>query len=130
MKRLTLFTAAIVLLLGLLLSACGSGTPAPTPTPTELPGDPVLGKNAYLSTCIACHGPDAKGVPNLGKDLTASEFVKSKTNAEMIAFIQTGRPATDPLNTTGVDMPPRGGNPALSDDDLLNIVAYLRSIQQ
>jgi hypothetical protein len=28
-----------------------------------------------------------------------------------------------------VDMPPRGGNPALKDADLLNIAAYLRSLQ-
>jgi disulfide bond formation protein DsbB len=48
----------------------------------------------------------------------------------MLAFLQTGRPASDPLNTTGVDMPPRGGNPAFSDNDLKNIVAYLRTIQQ
>lgn len=130
MKRFTLSTIAIVFLISLLLTACGSGTPAPTPTPTEPAGDPVLGKNAYLGTCIACHGPDAKGVPNLGKDLTTSEFVKGNTNLEMIDFLKTGRPAAHELNTTGVDMPPKGGNPALSDDDLLNIVAYLRSIQQ
>jgi disulfide bond formation protein DsbB len=79
---------------------------------------------------VACHGPDAKGIQGLGKDLTASEFVQTKTNMEMVAFLQTGRPASDPLNTTGVDMPPRGGNPAFTDQDLADIVAYLRSIQQ
>jgi len=26
-------------------------------------------------------------------------------------------------------MPPRGGNPALTDEDLLDIVAYVRSMQ-
>ncbi|MCP4087133.1 MAG: cytochrome c, partial [Actinomycetia bacterium] len=29
---------------------------------------------------------------------------------------------------TGVDMPVKGGNPALSDEDLIDIVAYLKSI--
>jgi disulfide bond formation protein DsbB len=29
-----------------------------------------------------------------------------------------------------VDMPPKGGNPALTDQQLLDIVAYIRSIQQ
>ena len=43
--------------------------------------------------------------------------------------IQVGRPAGDPLNDTGVDMPPRGGNPSLSDEDLAHIVAYLRTLQ-
>jgi len=89
------------------------------------------GKALYLEkTCIACHGADAKGVTGLGKDLTTSAFVKDKTNAALIEFVKTGRPASDPLNTTGVDMPPKGGNPALSDMNILDIVAYLRSIQQ
>jgi disulfide bond formation protein DsbB len=69
------------------------------------------------------------GVPGLGKDLTTSTFVPSQTNEQLLAFLQTGRPASDPLNTTGVDMPPRGGNPAFSDTDLQNIVAYLRTLQ-
>jgi disulfide bond formation protein DsbB len=47
-----------------------------------------------------------------------------------MAFIKTGRPASDPLNTTGVDMPPKGGNPALSDQDLADIIAFIRSIHQ
>jgi cytochrome c5 len=29
-----------------------------------------------------------------------------------------------------VDMPPKGGNPALSDAQLLDIIAYMRSLQQ
>lgn len=125
----------LLLALALFLAACGGGAPAATPTPTampkptEPPGDPAAGKIAYEKTCIACHGADLKGMPNLGKDLTTSEFVKSKTNAEMVEFLKVGRPASDPLNTQGVDMPPKGGNPALTDADLLNIVVYVRSQQ-
>jgi disulfide bond formation protein DsbB len=47
---------------------------------------------------------------------------------DLLTFIKTGRPIWDTLNTTGVDMPARGGNPTLTDDDLLAIVAYLRSL--
>jgi disulfide bond formation protein DsbB len=122
MHRTTFF---VVLLAAALLSACGSGGQA-TPTPF---GDPAAGRQAYLATCVACHGQDAMGVPGLGKDLTTSTFVPSQTNEQLLAFLQTGRPASDPLNTTGVDMPPRGGNPAFSDTDLQNIVAYLRTLQ-
>ena len=106
------------------LAACGSKT---TPTPF---GDPVAGRQAFLTTCITCHGQDAKGVTGLGKDLTTSEFLRTQTDEQMLAFLQAGRRASDPLNTTGVDMPPRGGNPAFTDDDLKNIIAYLRTIQQ
>jgi disulfide bond formation protein DsbB len=128
MKNITLLS--ILISIALLIAACGPSAPAATPTPTEPQGDAAAGKTAYLSTCVACHGPEAKGVTGLGKDLTTSAYVQEKTNTEMVDFVKTGRPASDPLNTTGVDMPPKGGNPALTDADILNIVAFLRSIQQ
>ncbi len=92
-------------------------------------GDAANGEKLYQGTCVACHGPDAKGITGLGKDLTTSEFAKGLSDEELVAFIETGRPASDPANTTGVDMPPKGGNPSLSDDDLLDIVAYLRTLE-
>lgn len=125
-----------LILIALLATACGPGAPAATPTPIPSPtpaapkGDAAAGQKAYMASCTACHGPEAKGVQGLGKDLTTSEYVKSKSDSELVEFFKVGRPSSDPLNTTGVDMPPRGGNPALSDTDLLNIVAFLRSIQQ
>jgi disulfide bond formation protein DsbB len=100
----------------------------PAPAQVSL-GDASKGQTLFTS-CTACHGPDAKGLPNLGKDLTTSQFVGEKSDDELVSFLKVGRSASDPLNTTGVDMPPKGGNPALSDDDLLNIVAYLRTIHQ
>jgi disulfide bond formation protein DsbB len=119
----------IILMLSFLLVACGGGAPEAASS-DDLPDDPVAGKAAYAKTCTACHGPEAKGVPGLGKDLTTSEFVASKSDAELKEFIITGRPASDPLNTTRVDMPAKGGNPSLTDQDIENIVAFLRSIHQ
>jgi mono/diheme cytochrome c family protein len=114
------------LALALILTACGGATQsAPTPTPF---GDAVAGQAAFASTCVACHGPEAKGLPNLGKDLTISEFVKTQTNDQLLAFLRVGRPASDPQNTVGIDMPPKGGNPSFTDQDLANIVAYLRTL--
>lgn len=128
MKVRTLFLLALVIG-ALVLSACGSGAPAATATPEGPVGDAATGQQKYAGTCVSCHGPDAKGMTGLGKDLTVSEFLKSKSNTEMVAFLQTGRPVSDPLNTTGVDMPPKGGNPVLTDQDLADIIAYLRSLQ-
>jgi mono/diheme cytochrome c family protein len=130
--RSVILIAAIALAL---LAGCAGAAPTPTstPAPTLTPtpsGDAAAGETAYMGTCIACHGADAKGIAGLGKDLTTSTFVDEKTDEEMVAFIMTGRPASDPLNTTGIDMPPKGGNPALTEDDLLNIVAFLRSIHE
>ena len=92
--------------------------------------DPALvshGAELYL-VCSACHGADARGLPNLGKDLVESEFVHSLNDEELLAFVKTGRPLWDVLNTTGIDMPPKGGNPAFTDEDILAIIAYIRSL--
>ena len=82
--------------------------------------DPAViahGESQFI-LCSACHGPDGRGLPGLGKDMVTSEFIDTLSDEELLAFLIVGRPAWDPTNTTGVDMPPRGGNPALTDDDL------------
>jgi disulfide bond formation protein DsbB len=112
-----------LLVLAVIMAACGS--PAPTPI-----GDAAAGQTAFQSTCVSCHGPDAKGLPNLGKDLTISEFVINTSDLDLVAFVLQGRSTSDPANTTGVDMPPKGGNPALSEQDIKDIVSYLRTLQQ
>jgi disulfide bond formation protein DsbB len=116
----------------LLLVACGGGGRQAAPTPTEAVslGDATLGKDKYEQVCITCHGPGGEGVPGLGKPFTTSEFVTSTNDEALLAFIKIGRPISDPANTTGVDMPPKGGNPALSDEDILNIIAYIRTVHQ
>jgi disulfide bond formation protein DsbB len=112
-------------------------TPMTQPvTPTVAASQPVVagnsdnGKTIYASTCTACHGPNAEGVPGLGKDLTTSEFITGLSDDELLDFIKRGRDMSDPLNTTGIAMPPKGGNPALTDEQTVDIIAYLRSIQK
>jgi disulfide bond formation protein DsbB len=99
--------------------------------PAAVEGDPAHGEELYMASCVACHGPDAKGMPSLGKSLhpSDSEFVKAKSNTELVEFIKVGRQPDDPLNTTGVAMPPKGGNPAISDADLYDVVAWIRTLQ-
>lgn len=107
----------------IVFAACGGG---------DAVVDPALiaaGEKHYGSTCATCHGPDARGVPRLGKDLHSNEFVQSRTDAELVDFLKVGRPAGSADNERGVDMPPRGGNPALKDEDMQAIVAYLRTLK-
>jgi disulfide bond formation protein DsbB len=98
---------------------------------SETQGDPAKGEKVYQATCVACHGPDAKGVTGLGKSLhpVDSEFIHDLGDEELVQFIKAGRQPGDPLNTTGVAMPPKGGNPAISDDDLFHIVAWIRTLE-
>ncbi len=87
------------------------------------------GDTLYHTTCVACHGPAGAGVKGNGKALANNEFIRSLDDDGLLAFIKQGRSPTDPKNTTGIQMPPKGGNPAMSDDDILDVIAYLRTLQ-
>lgn len=102
------------------VGACGPG-PEP-PVEAEL----ALGAAHYQGTCGVCHGRDASGLRGLGSPLVGSEFVRTRSESELVGFLVAGRGRQDAGNTTGLPMPARGGNPGLSDDDLTAIVRYLR----
>jgi disulfide bond formation protein DsbB len=126
MNRLLLFG---FVLLGALAVGCGREGLGTEPETAVLEGDPVRGEALFQTTCFACHGADAKGITGQGKDLTTSVFTRGLTDAEFVEFVKQGRNISDPLNTTGVDMPPYGGNPALTEQDLFDIVAYIRTLE-
>ncbi len=132
----------VVAFLTLFVVACGGGgdssssggggseTAPPTDVPAAPVGDAAKGEELYNTTCIACHGQAGAGIEGLGKNMPESEFIHDLSDEELLAFIKVGRTTGDPDNTTGVDMPPKGGNPALTDDEIVDIVAYIRSLQQ
>jgi mono/diheme cytochrome c family protein len=97
-------------------------------TPTVISGDAAAGQTTFNNRCSVCHGPGGEGIVGLGKPLTTSEFAAGLSDAELLAFLQVGRPSDDPLNTTGIAMPARGGTPALDDGELADVIAYLRTI--
>jgi mono/diheme cytochrome c family protein len=125
----------LLAVLALVLAACGYSdvssdtTAAPPSGGGEDVGGAAHGQELFKSTCAACHGQNAEGIDGLGTDMNNNEFIQSQSNADLIAFIAVGRSATDPDNTTGVDMPPKGDNSSLADTDLADIVDYLRTLQ-
>lgn len=119
-RRRVSWSLGLSLVALLLASACGGG-----PDPEKV----AQGQELFLKTCATCHGKDARGVKGQGKSLHDNAFVQARSDTEMLAFIKVGRRPTDPLNTTGVDMPPKGGNPALSEQDLGLIITFVRSLQ-
>jgi len=76
----------------------------------------VLGEKVYGAACVSCHGAAVLGAPKLGD-----------------------KPSWTPRITKGVDvlyksaiegykmMPPRGGNPALKDEEVKAAVDYMVS---
>ncbi|HHC08416.1 MAG TPA: cytochrome c [Actinobacteria bacterium] len=139
---LAVSVAVILLVWGAVISANRPEPPAAAPeapttttSATTAPpsggggGDAAKGEEIFRGTCAACHGQDAKGIPGLGHDLTNNSFIQGLSDDELVAFIEEGRPADHPDNTTGVAMPPKGGNPTLTEADLRDVVAFLRTLQ-
>lgn len=129
MKKLAV---ALGLTLALVLTACGSdsedsggSSDSGSDSGEEAAGD---GEALYSETCASCHGPDATGLDGLGKDIAGTAFIVDSSTDEVVALVKSGRSVSDPENTTGVDMPPNGGNPALSDADIEAIVVYLQGL--
>ena len=123
MKPCFYILSALILLT---FGACGGGAAGEIkPLPT---GKATDGESVFMGTCIKCHGKDATGIEGSGTNLTISEFVRDHADAELVDYIKTGRPMNDPLNTTGIAMPPYGANPMLTDQDLADVVAYLRTV--
>ena len=120
--------------LAVALASCGgSGSESDTggadTVPVEVgPADAAAGENVYNSICIACHGSGGDGITGLGKPLVANEFVAGLDESGLVAFIKEGRKASHPDNTTGIDMPPRGGKDDLSEQELVDVAAFLRTL--
>jgi len=118
-----------------------AGTPAPTiapverPTATPLPeataamlaeADLERGRAYYEETCAGCHGYQGEGVAGLGLPLVTSPLVLYASDLELMIFLRVGRPADHPDNTLGVSMPPSGGRPDWNNDEMMDVIAYVR----
>jgi mono/diheme cytochrome c family protein len=94
-----------------------------------LPADSLeRGGIFYGRSCLWCHGPSGEGAPPLGNDLTRSGFIATVSDQELREFLREGRAADAPDNRMGMPMPGMGGQ-VLSDEDLDDIVNYLRALQ-
>jgi len=112
------------------LVAAGCGDDSVEVTTTAAAGTPIAhGQQLAGESCSSCHGQNFEGVKSLGPALADSHFIQDYTDDEIIAFIKEGRSKDAPDNETGIAMPPYGGNPRLTDDDLADIVLFLRTMQ-
>lgn len=104
-------------------SQAASGAPA-------LPGDPARGQQVYASAgCTACHGASLEG--GVGATLNPIEKLagvpSSLDPAFLISIITNGR-QPQPGDPRQAPMPVKGGDNALTDQDIKDIAAYI--IQQ
>lgn len=90
------------------------------------------GKNVYMTkgACVACHGADGVGMPNLGPPLAKSEWVIGDASrlGKILLHGMTG-----PVVVNGstynppLAMPGLSANQAISDQDLADVMTYLRN---
>ncbi len=76
--------------------------------------------------CMACHGMDAKGVPNLGANLTDEEWNLGDGSYEAIVKTITEGVSSD-KSSSGTVMPPKGGS-QINDEQLRAVAAYVWSL--
>lgn len=83
----------------------------------------VAGEKVYAQTCIACHGANGKGAIPGVSDFTKADGPLAKADDTLFASIRDG------LVTPGkpLSMPPKGGNPSLTDEEIRAVLDYLRS---
>jgi mono/diheme cytochrome c family protein len=121
---------ALVFAVVLALVATGCGGDSGEVTTTAVAGSPVAhGQQLAGESCSGCHGQNFEGVTGLGPALADTGFIRDHTDDDLIDFIKEGRSMDDSDNETGIAMPPYGGNPRLNEDDLVDIVLFLRTLQ-
>lgn len=108
------------------LAAAKQATPPPAPTPDTAAkaaapasapaADAGKGKSVYESACAACHGAGVAGAPRFGDKAAWATRIKTGLDA-LHASALKGKGA----------MPPKGGNPSLSDADVQAAVDYMVS---
>jgi mono/diheme cytochrome c family protein len=105
--------------------------------PAAFAGDAAAGKKTYTTNCSSCHGDTGKGDGPVGgalqpppRDFSMAEFAydtdgdgEKGTDADLTNVIKNGAMKY-------------GGSPlmapwtTLSDDDIANLVAFIRSLKQ
>lgn len=145
-KRSSLLAVAI---LSMFLAACGEKpAPAPAaapaapaaPAPAEAPpaapapaaaapaeaaapaavaaADNAAGKSVYNKTCALCHGAGVAGAPKVGDKADWGPRIAQGKDTLY-------KHATEGYNGAKGAMPAKGGNPALKDDEVKEIVDFM-----
>lgn len=81
------------------------------------------GKQIYETTCVACHGKDGKGTLPGTPSLRKKDGVMAKPDEELVRNTLNGYQSPG----SPLAMPPKGGNPSLTEADVRAVLQYMRS---
>jgi len=114
-----------------LLAACGkseappaaapAAAPAPVaaaPAPAPAAADGGKGADIFKKTCAMCHQTGVAGAPKLGDKADWGPRIAQGNDTLY-------KHAIEGFNGSKGAMPPKGGSPSLSDDDMKEVVNYM-----
>lgn len=78
-----------------------------------------IGQQTYEGLCFSCHGTGLPNIPQVG---VAEDWVDRIAQGELLLY---ERAINGYTGASGMMMPPRGGNPTLSDDAVKAAVDYM-----
>jgi cytochrome c5 len=111
------------------ITTLADSSPSPSGSPIPLPGDPVKGSTLYSANCTSCHGASLTG--GIGPALNPIEKlpgVPSSLDATFLIDIITNGRVAKPGDPRSANMPIKGGNLALTDQDVKDLASFI--IQQ
>ena len=81
------------------------------------------GKQLYMQNCTVCHSDDGEGAMPGISDLTENRTWLALENSKLLLSLKNG------IKKPGMPMamPPKGGNSALTDNELQEIISYMRT---
>lgn len=95
-----------------------AATPAATPAPAGAVAENTVGKSVYGKVCVLCHAGGVGGAPKPGDK---GDWGPRIAQGNDVLY----KHALEGFTGTKGAMPPRGGNAALSDDDVKAAVNYM-----
>jgi mono/diheme cytochrome c family protein len=124
MRTKLLWGVGAVVILALVISVVATGGNSGSGGSATFGGDTVAGKVAFEGTCAACHGVEGVGT-NVGPPLV-HRYYRPGHHADG-AFTLAIRNGVQPHHWDFGAMPPQ---PGLSDQDIADVTAYVRQIQE
>ncbi len=86
-------------------------------------GEFEQGRRIYFGACVACHGSDGAGAMPETPDLTVPDGPLSKPDAVLLRGIIEGAGG----NPSSPLMPPKGGDPTLTEEDARHVLEFMRA---
>ena len=118
---------ALIGLTAITTLADSSPSPSGSPAAAPLPGDPTRGAILYGQNCASCHGSNLEGSigPSLNPIYKGLNGVADPLDAGFLIDIITNGRVHQQGDPGAKDMPAKGGNNKLTDQDVKDLASYI-----